>query len=445
MYRISLNTLWLRKQTDKLPLKWYAALCLLMVGVVFYSSYGFSNWLSAQRTPLPEIAFSWEYSIPFLAWTIIPYWSLNLFYAASVFLCRNRTELHGLLKQLLLAQAIAISCFILLPLQFSWSKPESYGISGILFHALAGFDQPYNQAPSLHIILAIILGHFYYFKFPMRLRKVWLAYLLLIGLSVLSTYQHHFIDIPTGILVGAFILWALPIEKAPAWQSTLIKPPRQNQKLAHYYLLAAFMLVLLSCLGGWFLWLLWGGIACILVALIYAKLGAQAFQKTLNNGRMSFASQLLLTPYLLAVRLNMSYWLRNVPQSVAVTDKVFVGSILDSAKFHSIVDVCAEYPCHVGRKQQYTLIPLLDMVPPHAEELLHAAKAIQNQMSNTSEPILVCCALGYSRSIAVIITWLVHYQYCASLDEALSLVKSIRPQMVLSKSVQQLISKAVMR
>ena len=85
------------------------------------------------------------------------------------------------------------------------------------------------------------------------------------------------------------------------------------------------------------------------------------------------------------------------------------------------------------------------MVPPHAEELLHAAKAIQNQMSNTSEPILVCCALGYSLSIAVIITWLVHYQYCASLDEALSLVKSIRPQMVLSKSVQQLISKAVMR
>ena len=443
MHQTGLNDSWLKKWTNQLPFKWYAALCLLMMGVVFYSSYGFANWLSAQRAPLPEIAFPWEYSIPFWAWTIVPYWSLNLFYAASVFVCRNRVELHGLLKQLLLAQAIAITFFILLPLQFSWPKPESHGISGALFHALAGFDQPYNQAPSLHIILVMILGHFYYFKLPLRLRKVWLAWLLLIAFSVLTTYQHHFIDIPTGVLVGALILWGLPIGKPSVWQNTLANPSRQNIKLARYYLLGALFLVLLSCLGGWFLWLLWGSVACIIVVLIYANLGPKAFQKMSNCGQMSFASQLLLAPYLLAVRLNRTYWLRNIPKSVAVTEHVSVGSILASSEFHSIVDVCAEYPCDASQKQQYALIPLLDMVPPSVEELRHAAEAIQHQMSNTSEPILVCCALGYSRSIAVVLTWLVRYRHCSNLEEALNLLKIVRPQMVISTDTRQLISEAV--
>ena len=194
-----------------IPLKLYAAQCLLLLGVVFYASYGFANWLSAQRAPLPEIAFAWEQHIPFWAWTIVPYWSLNLFYACSVFVCKDRDELHGLIRQLLVAQAIAISCFMVFPLQFTWVKPPATGISGALFQALAGFDQPYNQAPSLHIILLIIIGHFYYSKFPKILRAVWLVWLGVIALSVLTTYQHHFIDIPTGVAVGALILWALPI------------------------------------------------------------------------------------------------------------------------------------------------------------------------------------------------------------------------------------------
>ena len=38
-----------QKSPQTMPLKRYAALCLLLLGVVFYASYGFANWLSAQR------------------------------------------------------------------------------------------------------------------------------------------------------------------------------------------------------------------------------------------------------------------------------------------------------------------------------------------------------------------------------------------------------------
>ncbi len=124
---------------------------LLGVGVLFYVSYGLTNYLTALRENIPEIVFAWEQHIPFVAWTIVPYWSLNLLYALAFFLSRNRTQLRHYVARLLLAQAIAVAGFLLFPLQITWQKPETSGIACFLFESLAGFDQPYNQAkPTQH-------------------------------------------------------------------------------------------------------------------------------------------------------------------------------------------------------------------------------------------------------------------------------------------------------
>lgn len=49
-----------------------------------------------RHMPLPEISFAWERHIPFWAWTIVPYWSLNIFYALGLFLCWSRVALVSL-------------------------------------------------------------------------------------------------------------------------------------------------------------------------------------------------------------------------------------------------------------------------------------------------------------------------------------------------------------
>ena len=49
----------------------------------------------------PSIVFAWERSIPFLDWTIIPYWSINVFYGLSLFVCATRTELDTHARRLL--------------------------------------------------------------------------------------------------------------------------------------------------------------------------------------------------------------------------------------------------------------------------------------------------------------------------------------------------------
>ena len=82
---------------------------LLGVGVLFYVSYGLTNYLTALRENVPEIVFAWEQHIPFVAWTIVPYWSLNLLYALAFFLSRNRTQLRHYVARLLLAQAIPVT------------------------------------------------------------------------------------------------------------------------------------------------------------------------------------------------------------------------------------------------------------------------------------------------------------------------------------------------
>ena len=140
------------------PRPWKAAaLWLAFLGPFFFASYGLANWLAGRRAGVGSVAFDWERHIPFLAWTILPYWSIDLFYAVSPFVCSTRRELSVHCRRLLAAQLLCVACFLAFPLRFSFTRPAADGLFGALFTALAGFDKPFNQAPSLHIALLVIL------------------------------------------------------------------------------------------------------------------------------------------------------------------------------------------------------------------------------------------------------------------------------------------------
>ena len=101
--------------------------------------------------------FEWERLIPFVPLMIVPYMSIDLFFVAAPFLCRDERELKVFGKRIVLGIVVASLCFLLFPLKFSFHRPVTGGWLGHVFDWFRTMDQPFNQLPSLHLTLRTIL------------------------------------------------------------------------------------------------------------------------------------------------------------------------------------------------------------------------------------------------------------------------------------------------
>jgi protein-tyrosine phosphatase/membrane-associated phospholipid phosphatase len=413
-----------------------AALWLACLAPFFYLSYGFANHLASLRADVGSVVFDWERRVPFMAWTIVPYWSINLFYGLSLFLCRTHGELHAHGRRLLTAQLVAVSCFLLFPLGFTFTRPPTDGIPGLFFTALTSFDKPYNQAPSLHIALLIVLWDLYRRLLPKRWHGFLHGWSWLIAISVLTTYQHHFIDIPTGALLGLLCLWLWPLDgPSPLRNMRFTRDPHRRRLALRYALGAAACFAVAAWLGGVALWLCWPGVSLALVALNYAVFGAAGFQKD-AQGRLSFATRWLLMPYRIGAWINARLWTRREPAAVRIAAGVLLGRMPTTREakrldITHLVDLSAELSPPQG--VHVHALPMLDLVAPDAERLRAAAEAIEAQRlaAGDTGTVLVCCALGYSRSAAAAAAWLLYTGRSERVDDAVERLRRERPKLVL--------------
>ena len=415
---------------------WKRALAwLLFLGPFFFASYGFATWASSQRSEVGYLLFAWERHIPLLPWTIVPYWLMDLLYGGSLLLCTTRRQLDTHAWRLLLTQLLAVGCFLLFPLRCTFERGEVGGAFGWMFAVLMSFDQPYNQAPSLHVALLVILLEPYLRAVPRAWRWPPLAVASLIGVSVLTTWQHHFFDVPTGLWLGCFVCWLLPTDgSSPLRRAALHREPGR-QRLALCYGIAALGSAGLAIGGGGVcLWLLWLAGSLALVAVIYLMLDAEAFQKR-ADGSMPLAVRCLFAPYLLGAWLNSRGWTRRLQIADRVAPGVLLGRLPTAAESRrlgvvAIVDVCAELPFRT-RGIQYRFVPMLDLVLPDAEQIERAVVALEEALA--AGPVLVCCALGFARSALVVAAWMLRARLADSPQAAVAQVRQARPAVTLAK------------
>ncbi|HSX71072.1 MAG TPA: phosphatase PAP2/dual specificity phosphatase family protein [Pseudomonas sp.] len=409
-------------------------LWLLLLGPLFFASYGFANWFTSQRDDVGSLVFAWEGATPLWAWTIVPYWSIDLLYGLSFLLPITRREMDRHALRLLSTQLICVACFLLWPLRFTFERPELSGFFGWMFDVLMGFDKPFNQAPSLHIALLVVIWVMFARHTRGALLRVLLhGWMALIGLSVLTTWQHHFIDVPTGILAGWLCVWLWPVEgRSPLQQLRLAREPQRWRLALRYGLASAVCAALAVNLGGAWLWLLWPCASLLLVALNYALFGAAGFQKR-ADGSLGAASSWMLAPYLLGAWINSRLWTRKHPQPDQVVEVIWLGrvpSATEAAPFAAVLDLSAELPVRLTGKA-YRNLPLLDLVAPDAEACRQGAELIEELRQQG--PLLVCCALGYSRSATLVAAWLLHSGRASSVEQAIELICTARPQIVLGE------------
>ena len=388
-----------------------AALWLAFLAPFFYASYGFANWLASQRDDVGSIVFAWEHNIPFIAWTIVPYWSINLFYGLSLLLNDTKRGVDRLAGRYLTAQIVAVACFILFPLTATFVRPQTSSLPGFMFAVLGGFDKPFNQAPSLHIALLVIIWDHWRYRLKGMAGVVWHAWCLLIGASVLTTWQHHVIDIPTGALLGFFALWLFPRHGKLPFAGFRLTADARARRLARSYALGA-ALALAGTVAGAFvsaLWLilLWPALALAIVAFAYAGAGAELFQKA-ADGSVSLASRVLLLPHRLGARFNALIWTRELPPHVAIADGVFLGrfpTATEADAFGTVIDLSGELERPRGVTCRWVAVAMVDLLPPSQAAQAQAVAAIEAARGHGT--VLVCCALGFQRSAGAVAAWLV--------------------------------------
>lgn len=406
------------------PILWRrGAAWLALLGPFFFLTYGACNWYTSTRHDVGVVVFDWERHLPFVQEFMVPYMSIDLFYAASLFLFHDRLRLDRHARRLLLATLISCAGFLLFPLRFSFEVPRATGFNGWLQAILLGFDEPYNQAPSLHISLLVVLWAAYASRLSGVWRSVLHGWFILIGMSVLFVFQHHFIDLATGVVAGIVCLYAVP-ELAHQWQWRT--PTVRMRRIGARYAGGAAICALLAwCIGAWGWLLLWPAVALGLVSMAYFGFGHSVFQR--SKGNISWPAAVLLGPYLLGAWLSYRRYLNTLPPVTAVGENIHLGAYPSAAQiWHGVLDLTNEFIAP-GQVQTTThkYLPVLDLTSPPAYVLTEAVRWLDEQILHG--PVLVHCALGLSRSACVVATWMAWTKRTADTAAAFTHLSTLRP------------------
>ena len=166
-----------------------------------------------------------DIDIPFLAWMILPYMTLYLYYPVAAWLGSKNEVMWR--QNVVFHQMMLLTCwgvdaiFILLPVEIDL-RHLIHGIEGTVWEpfyaSMHAIDTPWNSWPSLHIVQSmqvVLVLRYWYPPATTRLRIAHALLLIMWILLVISTMtikQHYIWDVATAMLVAGlgWVYWMKP-------------------------------------------------------------------------------------------------------------------------------------------------------------------------------------------------------------------------------------------
>lgn len=412
---------------------------------VFMTVYNFAAWYTSKAEKVPSFTFDFEKYIPFLPWSIIPYMTSVCFFCLVFFVCKNNEQLKVLTKRMLFTTIVAGICFILFPLRFSLIKPATdNSILDYSFQFLKIFDSPFNQSPSLHIAYALIFWTV--FRNLNRFRIFLMLWLIALGISTLTTYQHHFMDILTGTLLAHLSFIVFPYRKNDFQY--------RNFQIANFYFLSGWILIIVSVLldkfyGHLGLILLWPAAMAIIIGYHYQKNNIHFLKD--RNGKISLWKKIFYAPYL------MVYWifwkfLRKNKRPLEIAPCIYISSRPGRDDVHYfgtgrdilVYDLSAEIEeiPDLQKKCSYHSVSFLDIGTLDIEETKKLVNEITENYRKLPEEgkIFIHCTMGLTRS-SVIGILVMKNILSLPLDEAVETMKGIHKDAVIHPYLKDFLKK----
>jgi predicted protein tyrosine phosphatase len=415
-----------------------AARTAVLLSVLFVVVYGGTNWFTAQR-PASAVGtwyFAWEPAvIPFVPLLIVPYMSIDLFFFAAPFLCRDEREMRVFARRVVFSIVVAAAFFLLLPLKLAWpERPQVGGWFGAFVEqsCTAPFlmEYPHNLFPALHIVLSLILADIYGRHTRGIVRVLVYVWFGLIALSTILTWQHHLVDVAGGVVLAGFAFYLFR-------ESDSRLPVVANIRVGCYYAVgAAALLALVPAVWPWGAFLLWPAAGLGMVAAAYFGLGPGVFRKT--GGRLPLSTRFVHAPVLLGQYLSLAYYRRHCRRWDEVAPGVLIGRTLTEAEaaaaveqgVTAVLDLTAEFSeAAAFRATNYRNLPILDLTGPTQDQLREAVAFLAEEAANGT--VYLHCKIGYSRSAAVAGAYLLACREAATVEEAVARLREVRPSIVI--------------
>lgn len=181
----------------------------------------FLPWLllyeAVQHLGVPSDArsmyFEWDAALPVIPWTESLYAATYVFALLAPIAAARASDLRRFAIGGLVATAIIIPLYLLLPLVAEAKPVPGEGAWQVLMVLEREMDRPVAAFPSFHVVWACLAARLYAARWP-RLRGFWWVLAVAQAVSCVTTGMHAAVDV-----IGGFAIYALVVNLGIVWRT----------------------------------------------------------------------------------------------------------------------------------------------------------------------------------------------------------------------------------